>query len=75
MNLGNLKLSFFSCSLIFILGCWFTYNSFKLFSNVDDYSAKKLMFSSLIYLPLSQIVLLLIDGFLYSFFKDKNTIN
>ena len=42
MNLGSLKLSFFSCSLVFILGCWFTYNSFKLYSNVDDYSAKKI---------------------------------
>ncbi len=64
INLGNLKLSFFSCSLIFILGCWFTYNSFKLFSNVDDYSAKKLMFSSLIYLPLSQIIFV-IDRWLF----------
>ena len=68
MNLGNLKLSFFSCSLIFILGCWFTYNSFKLFSNVDDYSAKKLMFSSLIYLPLSQIVFVIDRWFITQFF-------
>ena len=68
INLGNLKLSFFSCSLIFILGCWFTYNSFKLFSNVDDYSAKKLMFSSLIYLPLSQIIFVIDRWFFIQFF-------
>lgn len=68
MNLGNLKLSFFSCSLIFILGCWFTYNSFKLFSTVDDNSAKKLMFSSLIYLPLSQIIFVIDRWFFIQFF-------
>ena len=68
MNLGNLKLSFFSCILIFILGCWFTYNSFKLFSNVDDYSANKLMFSSLIYLPLSQIIFVIDRWFFIQFF-------
>ena len=68
INLGNLKLSFFSCSLIFILGCWFTYNSFKLFSTVDDNSAKKLMFSSLIYLPLSQIIFVIDRWFFIQFF-------
>ncbi len=68
INLGNLKLSFFSCSLIFLLGCWFTYNCYKLFSKVDTFCAKKLMFASLIYLPLSQIIYVLDKWLFRQFF-------
>ncbi len=68
LTLESLDLTLFSCCLIFILGCWFTYNSYKLFSYTDNYSAKKLMFSSLIYLPLSQIIFVIDRWFFTHFF-------
>tara|TARA_B100000902_G_scaffold153568_1_gene150113 strand:- start:36529 stop:37422 length:894 start_codon:yes stop_codon:yes gene_type:complete len=55
----NLHLSIIGFILIFLLGIWFLYKSLYLLYNQDDYSAKKLMTSSFIYLPLIQLVYLL----------------
>ena len=55
----ELGMSDFGFIIILILGILFTSKSFKLHKNLDNNSAKKLMFSSFIYLPLIQIVLVL----------------
>ena len=55
----EIKMSQISLILILILGFWFTYKSILLYKNLDDHSAKRLMMSSFIYLPLMQIVLVL----------------
>lgn len=53
---NQLSLSLPAAILIFILGLWFTWQSIKLYRSVSDESAKKLMISSFIYLPLMQII-------------------
>jgi len=58
-----LSLSVYGAVIVFILGFWFTSNALKLYQNRDDLTAKKLMISSFIYLPLMQIVYML-DKFL-----------
>ena len=60
---SELNLSFYAFVIILILGIWFTIKSFKLLNNTDDESARKLMLSSFVYLPLMQIVYIL-DRFL-----------
>ena len=45
--------------IILILGLWFAYKSLILYNNLDDNSANRLMLSSFIYLPVTQIVLVL----------------
>jgi protoheme IX farnesyltransferase len=55
----GLIMSKLSVIIILILGFWFTHKSILLYKNLDDHSAKRLMLSSFIYLPLSQIILVL----------------
>jgi len=55
----GLRMSELSIIIMLILGFWFTHKSILLYKNLDDHSAKKLMLSSFIYLPLSQIILVL----------------
>jgi protoheme IX farnesyltransferase len=59
----GLNLSIYSFIIILFLGLWFTLKSVKLYKNIDDISAKKLMLSSFLYLPLMQLVYV-IDRFL-----------
>ena len=68
LHLKILSLSTISFILILCLGIWFTKNSFKLLKDLDDSSAKKLMISSLIYLPLMQIIYVLDKWFINWFF-------
>ena len=56
LDLKLISLSFVSFTLILALGIWFTSNSYKLFKTPDDSIAKKLMMSSLIYLPFMQLI-------------------
>ncbi len=58
-NHTELSLSVYAFLLILLLGCWFTLQTFKLYKNIDDQSAKKLMIASIIYLPLFQIIYIL----------------
>ena len=56
LDLKLISLSIVSFTLILALGVWFTSNSYKLFKTPDDSIAKKLMMSSLIYLPFMQLI-------------------
>ena len=56
LDLKLISLSIVSFTLILALGIWFTSNSYKLFKTPDDSIAKKLMMSSLIYLPFMQFI-------------------
>ena len=60
---NELNLSFFAFLLILILGIWFTLKSIKLYKRLDDITAKNLMVSSFIYLPIMQIIYVM-DRFL-----------
>jgi protoheme IX farnesyltransferase len=53
---SQLSLSLPFAILMFILGIWFTWQSVRLYQSVSDESAKNLMLSSFIYLPLMQII-------------------
>ena len=53
----RLSMSFFALITILILNILFLIRSVQLYINQDDYSAKKLMISSFIFLPLLQILL------------------
>ena len=55
----EIGMSNFGFTIILILGILFTFKSFKLYKDLDDNSAKKLMFASFMYLPLIQITLVL----------------
>ncbi len=66
-NMDGINLSFPSFIMILLIGLWFTYNSYKLLQQVNDSSAKKLMLSSLIYLPFMQIVYVL-DKWVITYF-------
>jgi len=68
LNIDGLNLSGFSFILILLIGIWFTSNSYKLLRKVNDISAKKLMLSSLIYLPVMQLVYVLDKWFISGFF-------
>ena len=59
LDLKLISLSIVSFILILALGIWFTSNSYKLFKTPDDSIAKKLMMSSLIYLPFMQLIFVL----------------
>jgi len=59
----DLNLSIYSFIIILWLGFWFTLKSVKLYQNIDDISARKLMLSSFLYLPLMQLVFV-IDRFI-----------
>ena len=56
LDLNFINLSIVSFILVLALGIWFTSNSYKLFNTPDDSIAKKLMISSLIYLPFMQLI-------------------
>ena len=59
LDLKILNLSTISFLIILLLGLWFSKKSWDLLINLNDESAKKLMFTSLIYLPFMQIVYVL----------------
>ena len=61
---SQLTLSIYSFILILLLGIWFTYKSILLYQNTDDLSARKLMLSSFLYLPVMQIIYVL-DRFIF----------
>ena len=56
IDLKILSLSIFGFIIILSLGLWFVSNCYNLLIKLDNMSAKKLMMSSLIYLPLIQLV-------------------
>ena len=56
IDLQVLNLSLISALIIFLLGIWFVINSYMLLKDLDNKSARKLMISSLVYLPLMQLV-------------------
>jgi protoheme IX farnesyltransferase len=56
--------SYITFIFVFLLGIWFTSKSFMLYKLQNDISAKRLMFSSFIYLPLLQIIYI-IDKFVF----------
>ena len=60
----DLNLSIYSFIIILFLGFWFTLKSLKLYQNINDNSAKKLMLSSFIYLPVMQLIFV-VDRFLF----------
>ena len=60
----GLTLSIYAFIVVLLLGIWFTLKSVKLYQNTDDISARKLMLSSFIYLPLMQIIYV-IDRFIF----------
>jgi len=62
-NHNTLSLSLYAFVLITILGIWFTLKSVKLYINVNDLNAKKLMIASILYLPLIQIIYI-VDKFM-----------
>ena len=66
-NIDGLNLSPFSFILILLVGLWFTSNSYKLLRQVNNSSAKRLMLSSLIYLPVMQIIYVL-DKWVITYF-------
>tara|TARA_B100000902_G_C27290425_1_gene906790 strand:+ start:174 stop:1079 length:906 start_codon:yes stop_codon:yes gene_type:complete len=59
IDLQVLNLSLLSCLIIFLLGIWFVKNSYMLLKELDNQSARKLMISSLVYLPLMQLLYVL----------------
>lgn len=48
-----------SAIVIGVLGIWFAWYSYKLFSSLDNKVATKLMFASFVYLPIVQLALLI----------------
>lgn len=56
---GSLSLSIFSSVIIGLAGLWFLSKAIKLFKELTDESAKKLMFTSFIYLPIIQLIYIL----------------
>jgi protoheme IX farnesyltransferase len=56
---GNLMLSIYGLILVILLGLFLLYYSFKLFKNSTVDNAKKLMYVSILYLTLIQIVYLI----------------
>ena len=59
IDLQVLNLSLIASLIIFSLGIWFVKNSYMLLKELDNQSARKLMISSLVYLPLMQLVYVL----------------
>ena len=58
------NLTLISFVSVLLLGLWFTFKSVMLYKNLDEISAKRLMISSLIYLPVLQIIYVL-DKYLF----------
>ena len=65
--IDGFQLSLFSFFLVVVLGIWFTIKSVNLYIKTDDTIAKKLMMSSLIYLPVLQIIYV-VDKYFFSHF-------
>lgn len=65
--ISDLNLSLIAALIILILGSWFSMKSFFLLKYKDDLSAKKLMLSSFVYLPLVQLTFV-IDKLLRNYF-------
>ncbi|MBE50601.1 MAG: protoheme IX farnesyltransferase [Flavobacteriales bacterium] len=63
-EMNKLDMSYYTLLLVLLLGAWFLYFSIKLLVDHEDSSARKLMFSSFIYLPLLQTILILDKYFL-----------
>ena len=63
-EMNKLDMSYYALLFVLFLGLWFLYFSIKLLVDQDDSSARKLMFSSFIYLPLLQTILILDKYFL-----------
>jgi len=59
LNLDNLSMSIGSFFVILALGAWFSTKSYRLLSNNNDESAKKVMLASFVYLPVMQLVYVL----------------
>ena len=62
--IAELNLSIYAFLLILFLGFWFVFKSLQLYRYINDFSAKNLMLSSFIYLPLIQLIYV-IDKYLY----------
>ena len=62
--LKDFNLTLISFVSVLLLGVWFTLKSVNLYKNTDEVSAKRLMTSSLIYLPALQIIFVL-DKYLF----------
>ena len=62
--LKEFNLTLISFVSVLLLGVWFTLKSVNLYKNTDEVSAKRLMTSSLIYLPVLQIIFVL-DKYLF----------
>lgn len=56
---GDLQLSIIAAILVSIAGIWFFSKAVKLYKDLTDESAKKLMYASFIYLPTVQLVFIL----------------
>lgn len=57
--INDLNLSVYSFFIVLILGLWFTLKSIVLYNKTNEDSARALMLSSFIYLPVTQIVFVL----------------
>ena len=67
LDLKILNLSLLASLIIFLLGIWFANNCYVLLKQLDNHSARKLMISSLVYLPLMQIVYV-VDKWVFTWF-------
>ena len=67
LDLEILNLSLLASLIIFSLGIWFANNCYVLLKQLDNHSARKLMISSLVYLPLMQIVYV-VDKWVFTWF-------
>ena len=63
-KISVLTLSLYAFILVLLLGIWFSLKSVRLYQNVDDISARKLMLASFAYLPFMQLVFV-VDRFLF----------
>ena len=55
-DFNNLNLSFVAFCMVLALGLWFTFKAYVLYRDTNDSSAKNLMLSSFVYLPMMQII-------------------
>ena len=62
--IDDLNLSIYAFVIILLLGICFIIKSLRLYQDLDDISARRLMIASFAYLPLMQIVYVL-DKFLF----------
>lgn len=60
---GDLKLSYIAAGIVLLLGLWMLYFAVKLYKEMDEKAARKLMLVSVSYISLLQLVYV-IDKFL-----------